>query len=131
LGRLAALLACVARCRAHMPRHTLDRATSIMQRRDGMTIRQRRASLTIAVSLTLVSLLLQAAVTQSAVPKMTKEELRARLGSPDVVIVDVRLGRDWKASEEKIKGAIRVDPDAVESLAAQYPKDTTLVLYCA
>ena len=28
------------------------------------------------------------------------EELRAKLGSPDVVIVDMRLGKDWKASSE-------------------------------
>jgi hypothetical protein len=96
-----------------------------------MTIRQRLATLTVTVSLTLVGLLLQASVTHSAVEKMTKEELRAKLGSPDVVIVDVRLGKDWKASEEKIKGAIRVDLAEVESLASQYPKDKTLVLYCA
>lgn len=96
-----------------------------------MTIRQRLSTHTIMLGLTLVSLLLQASVAQSAVEKITKEELRAKLGSPDVVIVDVRLGRDWKASEEKITGAIRVDPAAVESLAATYPKDKTLVLYCA
>jgi hypothetical protein len=45
--------------------------------------------------------------------------------------VDMRLGKDWKASEEKIKGAMRVEPAEVESVAARYPKDTTLVLYCA
>lgn len=96
-----------------------------------MTIRQRLSALTVTVSLTLVGLLFQTSVVQSAVAKMTKEELRARLDSPDVVIVDVRLGRDWKASEEKIKGAIRVDPAKVESIAAKYPKEKTLVLYCA
>jgi 3-mercaptopyruvate sulfurtransferase SseA len=96
-----------------------------------MTIRHRLATLIVAVSSTLVGLLLQTSVVQSAVAKMTKEELRAKLGSPDVVIVDMRLGKDWKASEEKIQGAIRVDPEAVESLAAKYPKDTVLVLYCA
>ena len=96
-----------------------------------MTIWQRLATLTVTVSLTFVGLLFQASVAQSAVAKMTKEELRAKLDNPDVVIVDIRLGKDWKASEEKIKGAIRVDPDVVESLAAKYPKDKTLVLYCA
>ncbi len=96
-----------------------------------MTIRQRLATLTVTLSLTFVSLLLQASVAQSAVEKMTKEELRAKLDSPDVVVVDVRLGKDWKASEEKIKGAIRVDLAEVESLATKYPKDKTLVLYCA
>jgi len=96
-----------------------------------MTRRQRLTTLTVTVSLTLVGLLLQASVAQSAVAKMTKEELRAKLGSPDVVIVDVRLGKDWKASEEKIKGAVRVDAAEIENLATTYPKDTTLVLYCA
>ena len=66
-----------------------------------MTIRQRLATLIVTVSCTFVGLLFQASVVQSAVAKMTKEELRAKLGSPDVVIVDMRLGKDWKASEEK------------------------------
>ena len=96
-----------------------------------MTLQQRLVTLTITVSLTLVGLMLQASVVQSAVAKMTKEELRAKLGSPDVVIVDVRLGKDWKASEEKIKGAVRMDLAEVESLAAKYGKDKTLVFYCA
>jgi hypothetical protein len=96
-----------------------------------MTIRQRLSALTVTVGLTLVGLLGLASVAQSAVPKMTKEELRAKLDSADVVIIDVRLGRDWKASEEKIKGAIRVDPAEVERVTATYPKEKTLVLYCA
>jgi len=96
-----------------------------------MTRRQRRTTLTVTVNLTLMGLLLHASVAQSGVATMTKEELRAKLDSPDVVIIDVRLGKDWKASEEKIKGAMRVDPAEVESVAAKYPKDITLVLYCA
>ena len=96
-----------------------------------MTRRQRRTTLTVLVSLTLMGLLLQAAVAQSAVATMTKEDLRAKLESPGVVIIDVRLGKDWKASEEKIKGAMRVDPAEVERVATEYPKDTTLVFYCA
>lgn len=78
-----------------------------------------------------MSLLLHASVAQSAIEKMTKEELRVKLGSPDVVIVDVRLGKDWKASEEKIKGAVRMDLAEVEGLAAKYDKDKTLVFYYA
>jgi hypothetical protein len=96
-----------------------------------MTMRQQVSTLAVTLSLTLVSLLLHASVAQSAVEKMTKEELRAKLGSPDVVIVDVRLGKDWKASEEKIKGAVRVDSAEVEGLAGKYDKDKTLVFYCA
>ena len=62
---------------------------------------------------------------------MTKEELRAQLGKADVVPIDVRTGSDWRASEIKIKGAVRVEARQVTSLASRYDKDTTLVLYCA
>jgi len=65
------------------------------------------------------------------IPRMTKEELKAKLDNPDVVIVDVRAGKDWKGSEFKIKGAIRENPAKFSSWAEKYPKDKTLVLYCA
>ncbi len=65
------------------------------------------------------------------VPRMTKEELKSNLGNPDLVIVDVRLGVDWTGSDLKIKGAIREDPTAIDSWANKYPKDKTLVFYCA
>ena len=51
--------------------------------------------------------------------------------NPDVIILDVRTGSDWKASEFKIKGADRASSDNVDSWAAKYAKDKTLVLYCA
>ena len=65
------------------------------------------------------------------VPRMTKDELKAMLGNPDWVIVDVRLGRDWTENDLKIKGAIREDPEAVESWAKKYSTDKTFVLYCS
>lgn len=65
------------------------------------------------------------------VPRMTKEELKPKLDNPDVVIVDVRVGKDWKGSEFKIKGAVRGNPAEFSSWAEKYPKDKTLVLYCA
>jgi rhodanese-related sulfurtransferase len=65
------------------------------------------------------------------VPRMTKEQLKALLDDPDVVILDVRTSRDWKGSEKKIKGAIRENPKGFESWAHKYPKDKRLVLYCA
>ena len=64
-------------------------------------------------------------------PRMTKEELRAMLDSADLIILDVRYGRDWAGSNLKIKGAIREDPDDVASWASKYVKDKALVLYCA
>jgi predicted sulfurtransferase len=65
------------------------------------------------------------------VPRMTKEELKPKLDNPDVVIVDVRVGKDWKGSEFKIKGAVRENPSEFSSWAEKYPKDKTIVLYCA
>ena len=65
------------------------------------------------------------------VPIITKEELKAQLGSSDVMILDVRKGKDWKSSEFKIKGAVRANPTDFDKWAATYPKEKTLVLYCA
>lgn len=86
--------------------------------------------LTMVLSIVTVSI---SALTAMAadVPKMTKENLKAQLGKPDVIIIDVRIGKDWKASELKIKGAIREDPQKVDSWAQKYAKDKNLVFYCA
>jgi len=65
------------------------------------------------------------------VPRMSKEELKAQLGNPDIIIMDVRTEGDWKSSQYKISGAVRENPSTVESWMAKYPKDKTLVLYCA
>jgi hypothetical protein len=64
-------------------------------------------------------------------PKMTKEELKGRLGDPEVVIVDVRAEGSWAESTTKIKGAVREDPKVVQSWVQKYPKDKTLVFYCS
>lgn len=64
-------------------------------------------------------------------PRMTTDELKAKLGNPDLVIVDVRSKNDWKDSDAKIQGAIREDPDSVKSWAGKYSKEKTLLLYCA
>jgi rhodanese-related sulfurtransferase len=63
------------------------------------------------------------------VSRMTKEELRPLIEKGDVIVVDVRTGRDWKSSEYKIQTAVREDPSRVASWAKKYPKDKTLFLY--
>jgi len=65
-----------------------------------------------------------------SVPKMDKDQLKSMLGSKSLVILDVRLGRDWSTSEFKIKDALRVD-DGDLSVVKNYPKESTFVLYCA
>ena len=67
----------------------------------------------------------------SDVPMMTKEELRAALDAPGLVILDVRRGKDWTASEFKIKGAVYAPPKEFDQWVAQYPRQTKIVLYCA
>ena len=63
--------------------------------------------------------------------RMTKEELKARLGNADLVIIDVRAERDWKESDLKIAGAVREDPTAPDKWARKYSVEKTVVLYCA
>lgn len=64
-------------------------------------------------------------------PRMSKEELKAGLGSPGLVVIDVRRGADWERSPLKIAGAVREDPEAVEEWAGKYDRRMELVLYCA
>jgi predicted sulfurtransferase len=75
--------------------------------------------------------LLTAAAASADAPRMSKEELRSRLGDKDIVIIDVRIGRDWANSDFKIRGAVREDPQAVASWAGKYAKKKPIVLYCA
>lgn len=62
---------------------------------------------------------------------MSKEELKAELGSENVIVLDVRAGRDWSTSEFKIPGAVRASGSEFASWADSYDKDKKIVLYCA
>lgn len=70
------------------------------------------------------------AVSEDA-PKMTKDELKAMLGNPDLTVIDVRYGKDWTRSDMKITGAVREEPGEVKSWAPKYRQDKPIVLYCA
>ncbi len=83
-----------------------------------------------ALNVAMVSMIALVAMAAD-VSRMTKEDLKAKLGTADVHIIDVRVGRDWKASEVKIKGAVRGDPQDLESWSKKLPKNKTIVLYCA
>lgn len=65
------------------------------------------------------------------VPLMTVDDLKAMLDNPDLVILDVRKGKDWSSSEFKIKGATYVDTKAYDTWSDSYAKDQKIVLYCA
>jgi rhodanese-related sulfurtransferase len=59
------------------------------------------------------------------------DDLKNLLGSDEVVILDVRAGRDWSTSEFKIPGAVRASGEDFEKWGNSYPKDKKLILYCA
>jgi hypothetical protein len=65
------------------------------------------------------------------VARMTKEELKSRMGSPNLVVVDVRGRSDWESSGTKILGAVREDPSDVAAWAPGYRTEQTIVLYCS
>ncbi len=79
----------------------------------------------------LMAALLIAGGTASAeeVKWITKDELRTQLDSPDITIIDVRIGKDWNASDVMIKGAVREDATYVSMWSKNYPKDRQLVFY--
>jgi len=64
-------------------------------------------------------------------PRMTKETLKGMMETTDLVILDIRTGKDWDASEFKIKGAVRVDPGKFDEWKDRFSREKTLVLYCA
>ena len=81
--------------------------------------------------LMLLSLIVPQGIYAQEVPRMTKEELKTMIDNPELVIVDVRSGRDWISSESKIKNAVREEPRKADSWGDKYDKSKTLVLYCA
>ncbi len=93
----------------------------------------RKAVLVFMVTLVTVFFLVGMARKPAApeVPRMIKEELKSKLGSSELVVIDVRAAKDWNGSDRKITGAVREDPTAPEKWEGKYPRGTTLVLYCA
>jgi rhodanese-related sulfurtransferase len=79
----------------------------------------------------LASILLAGAETPPTkkVPEITKEELKAKLGSKDLVVIDVRLDEQWRFSNRKIPGAVHENPAAPSNWMDKYPKDKTIVFY--
>lgn len=81
------------------------------------------------ISLSAVGVMAQPTTTKE-VPRISKEDLKAMLGKPDVIILDVRLQDQWEVADQKIPGAVHENPaqDATAWLD-KYPKDKTIVLY--
>ena len=84
-----------------------------------------------ALFLLLASVLVSPDVSAADPLRITKEELKQRLGNPEIAIVDVRSGSDWTGSERKIAGAVREEPNDAGGWEKRYAKDKPLILYCA
>lgn len=84
--------------------------------------------------LAVVFMLIWAAVPTASladqVKRITKEELKSRLGDPMLKIIDVRYEPNWKKSGQKIKGAVREDSTDIRSWIGKYRKDQMIVFYC-
>lgn len=85
-------------------------------------------------TLIMFALLLGFALTPAvamAVGMMSVDQLKGMLGSDNLIVLDVRSGKDWSSSEFKIQGAIRANPREFSTWGDSYPKDKKIVLYCA
>jgi hypothetical protein len=76
------------------------------------------------------AVLAETALTPESVQKMSVSGLKARLGDPDLVIIDVRTGHDWDDSKTKIKGSVREDAYKLGAWINKYPKEKTIVFSC-
>jgi len=68
--------------------------------------------------------------TAASYSMISREELKSRLGNAEVSIIDVRPSIGWLLSFSKIYGAVRENPNDVESWLNKYPKEKPLILYC-
>jgi hypothetical protein len=97
-----------------------------------MPVRRNITLVLIALGLLCLPALAGASEPKSDVaPRMDIPSLVARIGSPDLLIVDVRTEKDLASSDKKIKGAVWEDSHMVDSWAAKYPREKVIVLYCA
>ncbi len=66
-----------------------------------------------------------------AEPQITKDELKEILGKPGIHILDIRSIEEWEHSFCKIPGAVHEVAAEWVAWTAKYPKDDTIVIYCA
>ncbi|MDH3973697.1 MAG: rhodanese-like domain-containing protein [Deltaproteobacteria bacterium] len=89
----------------------------------------KRRCMTLVVSIFLfMPAMIQA---EDNVPRVTVEALKARIDKGgSTVILDVRTTGSWMASNDKIKGALRIPIGALESRWGELSKESEIVAYC-
>jgi hypothetical protein len=60
---------------------------------------------------------------------LDRKTIKSWLSDREVIILDVRAPKNWNVSDKKIKGAVREDPDEVQTWAAHLPKNKKIALY--
>ena len=86
---------------------------------------------TIVITLVLVALSAIAMAANDSVPRITKEQLKAKMEKgEDIIVLDVRTGMSYKGSDIKIKGAMRIPPDAIDMRYKELPLDKEIITYC-
>jgi len=65
------------------------------------------------------------------VPRITVQELKAKIDKgEDIVILDVRAGREYSESKIRIKGATRIPIVQLEVRSNELPRDKEVITYC-
>ena len=68
---------------------------------------------------------------ESEIPRITVDELKDKLAKhAPVFIIDSRSQGSYDGSEIKIKGALRIPADEIESRLNEIPRDREIVVYC-
>lgn len=71
------------------------------------------------------------AADSSQVPRITVDELKAKVESGEsVVILDVRSGGSYTSSKVKIKGSIRMAYGDLNEKSAELPMGREIITYC-
>jgi len=89
------------------------------------------AILGIALLLTMGNATVSTADDPTDIPRISVHQVKQRLGDSQIVIIDVRKARNWWRSSSKIPTSIREDPNTANQWFNNYPKDKTLIFYCA
>jgi hypothetical protein len=72
------------------------------------------------------------ALAEDDVPRMTIQELKAKMDrGENIIILDVRTGADYASSKVKITGAMRIPLGQLESRYKELSAEREIIAYCA
>jgi predicted sulfurtransferase len=98
-----------------------------------LTMRRLLKGLFISLFFVLLNQLIASVVLSATdvVPRITVQELKAKIDKgEDIVIIDVRAGREYEDSKIKIKGAVRIPIVKLEDRISELPRDKEIITYC-